>query len=295
YSTNVRLKKRIYVPPTVNSLEFAKMANVASENFSGETIFSKGQLDKIRAYLNGDIKKQTQPNPNNPDNWLGVGQGTSNDWYTGYANTNWFDLLYKDMEITQKHNISISGGSENMTYYLSGGFLKDPGQFKYGDKNEYYNRYNLNSNISVDITDWLKISNITRYYREQNSFPASLDRGTRGRYYHDIMRFAPVVPYKTPAVKDEQGNIIAPEQTLWLAGWLQKNGFNRYKINNFVTTLKGDIDVNNHLSFKGDFTFKKRFYHRTLNYKKWAVIGPTGKKVLVSQKVNNQIRKDIRK
>lgn len=294
YSMDIGFNSLTYVPPTVSSLEFAKMANVASQNFSGTNIFTQKQIDRIRAYINGEIEHQTSPIPSNPDNWRGVGFGTSADWYTGYANTDWYDLVFEP-SLTQKHNISISGGSENITYYFAGGFINNPGHFTFGGENEWYNRYNLNSNISVDLTDWLNITNITRYYRERNSFPGSLDPNERARYWHDLMRFAPITPWKSPAVRDDQGNVIVPEQLLWFAGWLENNGFKKYTIDNFVTNFKAQVDINDQFSIKGNVSFKKRFYHRIFNYKKWAVIGPTGKKEIVYQKNSNQITKTFRR
>jgi TonB-linked SusC/RagA family outer membrane protein len=291
YSTNIRLKSLIFVPPTVSSIQYAEVYNTAAKNFSGQTAIGKDQISKMRKFINGDLKNATAPNPDNNNYWLGVGSGHTTNRFAGYANTDWFDVMYKNMEVTQKHNISIRGGTDKITYYVSGNYLLDPGQLRYGDKNEYYKKYNLNSNVSANITDWLKFTDIFRYSQTHNSFPGSLDFGTRGRFYHDVMRFAPFAPYKTPPVKDEQGNIIVPAQLVQMAGLLENNGFNKYSINNLVNTLKASLDITNSVNIKGDFSFKRRFYNQVINLKKWSVIGPDGSPSLTHFLNNNQIRR----
>ncbi|SHF01642.1 TonB-linked outer membrane protein, SusC/RagA family [Mariniphaga anaerophila] len=295
YSNNLRIKKRIFVPDFVNSVKYAEVLNIATKNYSGQVAIGEEQMEKIRAYYEGRIQEQTEADPNNPNQWLGIQSGTSNGWFSGYANSNWWDVIFKDQEFAQKHDISASGGTESIAYHISGSFFNDNGGLKYGDENEYFKRYNFDSYISANITDWLKISNNTRFYQENNSFPATLEGGSRGRLYHDAMRFSPLAPYKTPAVKDDQGNTVVPEQLALLPAWLENNGFNAYNENNLVSTFKAEVNLTKGLVLKGDFSFKKIFYDRTLNYKKWSLLGPDGKPSITYQANNNRILKDIRK
>lgn len=295
YSNNFRVKKRIFVPSSVNSLKYAEVLNESSRNFSGQTAIGGEQMDQIRAFMEGEVEYGTAPDPESPNEWLGIQSGTSDGWYSGFANTDWWNVMYNDLGFTQKHNIAASGGSDNISYRVSGSYFNDAGQLAYGEENENYTRYNLNSNINAEITDWLNISNNSSFYQENNVFPATLEGGSRGRLYHDVMRFSPLAPHKTPPVEDEQGNVIVPEQSALLAGWNEKNGFNGYNINNFVSTLKAEVNVTSNLNVEGDFTFKRRFYDRTLNFKKWSLLGPQGTPSITYQTNNNQIRKDIRK
>jgi TonB-linked SusC/RagA family outer membrane protein len=295
YTSDYRVKKRIFVPPSVNSIEYARVLNDASRNYSGQIAIGEEQMAKIIAYSNGEIDYQTEQDPNSPNEWLGIQKGTSNGWFTGFANTDWWDVMYKDYGFSKKHNLSASGGNDKLSFHISGGYFNDGGQLAYGDENENFDRYTLNTNITANVTDWLKISNYTRYYQENNIFPATLEGGSRGRLFHDIMRFSPLAPYKTPAVKDAEGNIIVPEQLALMPGWSENNGFNAYNDNNLVSTLKAEVELSKDLSISGDFTFKRNFYDRTLNLKKWALIGPDAKPSVTYQVNNNQIAKDIRK
>jgi TonB-linked SusC/RagA family outer membrane protein len=80
-----------------------------------------------------------------------------------YPNTDWFDLVLKKQTSQTQHNLNISGGTDKVKYFVSGGFFKQDGQFngdlvKDFDANRTYNRYNFRSNFNFDITKRLKVS-----------------------------------------------------------------------------------------------------------------------------------------
>lgn len=63
----------------------------------------------------------------------------------------------------QQLNVNISGGTENFRYYTSVGYLSQDGLFKDAkyagkDVNSHYDRYNIRSNIDVDIAKNLEMS-----------------------------------------------------------------------------------------------------------------------------------------
>jgi TonB-linked SusC/RagA family outer membrane protein len=68
-------------------------------------------------------------------------------------NTDWQDVLY-DHAIAQRHNLTFSGGSANTRYFVSGGYLDQPGILN----STYQKRINLRSNIDADVSPKLKIS-----------------------------------------------------------------------------------------------------------------------------------------
>lgn len=70
--------------------------------------------------------------------------------------TDWYGAVMNKTAPQQQHNISISGGSDKMDYYVNIGYTDQEGFFK---KNAMdYNRYNLRSNLSAQITKNLKAS-----------------------------------------------------------------------------------------------------------------------------------------
>lgn len=78
-----------------------------------------------------------------------------------YPNTNWEDLILKKNVMNTQHSVNFSGGSEKIRYYVGLGYL-------YKDNiipNRNNQRYNLNTNLSSDITKWLTIRVGIKYIR----------------------------------------------------------------------------------------------------------------------------------
>ncbi|WP_181308601.1 TonB-dependent receptor [Rufibacter sp. XAAS-G3-1] len=72
----------------------------------------------------------------------------------GYTSTNWFDETFKDYATQHQHNFSVRGGTEKADYFVSLGTFSEGGLFKSNDIN--YNRYNLRSNVGLQLTDNLR-------------------------------------------------------------------------------------------------------------------------------------------
>jgi TonB-linked SusC/RagA family outer membrane protein len=80
-----------------------------------------------------------------------------------YPDTDWFALVMKQQTSQTQHNLNISGGTEKVKYFVSGGFFKQSGLFNGDlvpdfDANRVYNRYNFRSNFNFDITKRLRMS-----------------------------------------------------------------------------------------------------------------------------------------
>ena len=68
--------------------------------------------------------------------------------------TNWQKEIFKQAPI-QTHNISARGGTERVTYFLSGSWLSQGGIVGGIDKSKF-NRINFSSNVAFDLTSKLK-------------------------------------------------------------------------------------------------------------------------------------------
>ena len=67
-------------------------------------------------------------------------------------NTRWDKVFYKDFVPLYRTDVSVSGGSNSTSYYLSLGYLDQNGTVPRSN----YKRYTLNMNIDTQITNWLK-------------------------------------------------------------------------------------------------------------------------------------------
>ena len=64
---------------------------------------------------------------------------------------NWFDAVYRDPS-NQRHSLSISGGGEKVKYFVNGSYFTEDGFLK----PLQYDRYNVRSNLTIDLTDRLQ-------------------------------------------------------------------------------------------------------------------------------------------
>ena len=102
--------------------------------------------------------------------------------------TNWYDaVLHKAFQMD--HNISVSGGSDKATYFVSGNYLDNDGIVK----TNTFKRFTLRENTDVNISDKLKLSS-----------QLSLTRGDErpvplGDTYSSVYRAAPIIQPITTA------------------------------------------------------------------------------------------------
>lgn len=74
-----------------------------------------------------------------------------------YPSVDWRNYLMNDMALQTQHNINVSGGTKNVKYFISAGFLFQDGIFKNFknmgyDPNYSYNRYNYRANLDLNVT-----------------------------------------------------------------------------------------------------------------------------------------------
>lgn len=73
----------------------------------------------------------------------------------GYANFDWYDFIVKDQTPQHRSDLSVSGGTDRTQYYLSFGEVGQSGQYRFGSTS--LKRYNIRSNVDVQVTENLKM------------------------------------------------------------------------------------------------------------------------------------------
>ena len=74
----------------------------------------------------------------------------------GYENFSWWDAIFKSHTFSQVHNVSIRGGNQQTTYYLSGNFTNQDAIYRANTGD--YNRYGFTANFTTKITPNLSVS-----------------------------------------------------------------------------------------------------------------------------------------
>jgi len=77
----------------------------------------------------------------------------------GHPNINWYDAIMKKSSVQANTNLDISGGTQSVKYFISGGAFTQTGgvkNFSNGNDgvntNYFYKRYNLRSNLDIQAT-----------------------------------------------------------------------------------------------------------------------------------------------
>ena len=169
YNNNFRFQSPTIVPETMDSYTFALYFNSAAKNGARAQIYSNDTLQKMLDFqASGGTIKGGIPKSRDGKTW---GKPDFDPYTFGYANTEWYDELYKKNSFSQEHNVSVSGGTNSIKYYVSLGYTDVNGMIKYGEDNSQ--RYNVSANITADVTKWAQISYNQRFIRSKTHTPAS--------------------------------------------------------------------------------------------------------------------------
>jgi TonB-linked SusC/RagA family outer membrane protein len=110
----------------------------------------------------------------------------------GSTSTDWYGQILRTA-VEQNHSVSLSGGSDNATYFLSAGYLVDQGIVI----DNVFKRFTIRSNNDFKISSKIKVGT-------QVSFSNGNDqRVNLGTAYNDAYRAAPIIPGK---VNGKYGN-----------------------------------------------------------------------------------------
>lgn len=97
-------------------------------------------VEKYKYYMSQTGQAQSSPVPNLYE-VANYNSGTTTDWIKEATQQGFI----------QDHNISISGGAENIKYYISGDYLKQEGVVR----GYNYERAGIRSNLEANVTDYL--------------------------------------------------------------------------------------------------------------------------------------------
>lgn len=85
-------------------------------------------------------------------------------------NTDWKDLLFRNNGMMQNHNIQVSGGSDKVSFLMSGTYLQQEGLMV----NNSFKKFDLRMNGDVQVTKKIKFSTDIFYTKATNVQPAGM-------------------------------------------------------------------------------------------------------------------------
>lgn len=102
------------------------------------------------------------------------------------GNTDWYDELLRSGAPQHNHQLTVSGGSDKITYMISAGYSDQQGIIPSTD----YERYNLRVNTTSKLTSWLKLDVNMAYLNSTQEESAA----GAAEAYRRTMRALPYLP-----------------------------------------------------------------------------------------------------
>lgn len=260
-SSSFRMSTPVLLPSMMDSYTFALYFNDARANSGEGAYFAPERMQRIKDFMDGKITTTLIPRPGQPNLW---GDG----YYEGNDNVDWYKAIYKDRAPSQEYNVNASGGSEDLTYYISGAYLDQTGFMRFGGDD--FKRYNTSARIGAKLSEKAKLTYIGRFSREEFERPSYMtntlnsDIGRQGwpmLPLYDNNGFLYDSPSPALSLRDggrgsKQSDVLSQQLQLTiepLIGW-KIHGDLSYSISDMVyhwdlqQTFNHDVEGNGYLS-----------------------------------------------
>ncbi|WP_372751268.1 SusC/RagA family TonB-linked outer membrane protein [Labilibaculum sp.] len=146
-----------------------------------------------------DLISVVKYNPLGVDNPVGTdGQivsGANLMW-----DTDWYDALSNDNAFYNEYDLSISGSSDNVVYFINGNYLKQEGAIIESE----FERYSGRVNLKAKLKDWMEMGTNTSFSKSNQNYP-----NQSGNSYTSIMQWANTIANIYPIYqRDENGDLV---------------------------------------------------------------------------------------
>tara|TARA_R110002051_G_scaffold314666_1_gene391951 strand:+ start:1387 stop:4515 length:3129 start_codon:yes stop_codon:yes gene_type:complete len=242
----------------MGSLDFMNYMNEGLRNTGNTPFFDDNYIAAVEDHIADPTLPDVLPNNDN----------TRWDRYVA-VDVNWFEEVYKKSALTKNNNLSFSGGTDKINYFVSLGYLNQGGQYRYG--NDGYKRYTGLAKITAQATKWLEIN-----YRMQAA-RSNTNRPNIEQQYEAFRR------WPTDPVFDPNGNFTNKAYSLHIA---DQGGRRESEDDQFNNTLGAVINPFKDFKITTNFSFNTH----TDIYKEYQKIlyeyGPTGEVVGTQREAN---------
>lgn len=213
----------------------------------------KGKKGKLTVEINSSFASQTiskQLDLLNADQFTAYQTKINPGYIQGPANTNWQDLIYTNGN-TANHQLSFSGGSDNVNFYVSGTYFDQKGVVI----NSGYERFSFLSNVDAQVTDKLKLG-FNSFGSRGTKDGVSTQASTGGRGSGDVIsiayRFAPDLGILN-AEGENTSNSVGDDVDNPYA--IASESIDQTKTDNYRANFYADYELIEGLSFKTTFGF----------------------------------------
>ena len=159
YNNNFRISSPINLPEMMDSYTFANYFNEAQRNQNGGFMFNDEVMQKTLDFQSGKLTESLD-RPTTDNQW---GKPSYDPYTAAYANTDWYEEIYKDNVFSQEHNVSFTGGTQKHSFYSSFNYMNQSGLIRHGEEGR--KRYTGTLKVNSTLTPWLKFNASMRLIR----------------------------------------------------------------------------------------------------------------------------------
>lgn len=181
-----------------------------------------------------------------------------------YPDTDWFAETLKPASYQTRADMSVSGGSESVQYYISLGGLTEDGF--YNNSATRYNQYQFRSNVDGRITDNVKLGFDVSGRVEDRNYPTR----SSGEIFRMVMRGKPHLPAYWP--NGLPGPDIEYGDNPVVVG-TPETGYNNDERYYFQSNLSIDVEIPAipGLSLRGNVTYDRNFREQSIWQTPWTL------------------------
>ena len=199
-------------------------------------------------------------------------EADENGRYHYYGNFDWFNYFVNTNRPTNEHNVSVSGGTKDVKYYIGARSYDEAGMMANSFSDKYKN-YSIRSKIDARLNKYIKYSNNLSYSKKLYAWEGNSDQeGTiQGLWRYGTPAFVPFNPdgslvnYPVELAKSTKDNMMDNYPTQALSN----TNHNSKDVSNFTMTNKIDITPFNGFTITGQYDFRRideLFKYRTGKY-----------------------------
>jgi TonB-linked SusC/RagA family outer membrane protein len=211
-----------------------------------------------------------------------------------YPNTDWAKATLQKTALQSQTNISLAGGTENLNYYVSAGYLNQEGLYKNTATN--YKQYSFRSNIDASITKQFKVGLYLSGRQEDRVFPIAGAGDIFRSIYRAYATLPSIYPNGLPSIGIEGNNPIMMATDI---GGLTKNPtqvFNGILKGSYAfENIKG-LSIDGFVAIDKSWSFNKSFskpytlfsYNKSDDSYSQRIVGGASGAATLNQRQTNQ-------
>lgn len=240
----------MFIDPVTDPYAYVQARDLATYRTNGVG-FDQDYLDGTKRY---------SENPTEENAW-----GVFNGNLRFYGFNNYQDQIITNVAPQNKYDMSISGGNDISSYYVSFGYLNKDGYLKNKEKNENFKRYNALIKGQAKVKPWLTLDSRALITNEQSNKPhfynwdVNINTTARVNPLNPIT-FPDLDSYLTPGDRGDYEQYIGMHfQSVNFLPYLEQGGRDTWTRNDIILTQGATLTPIKNFNIRSEFSANLTF------------------------------------